>query len=76
MYKFVMDQIKTWFWLKDKIPPVLVSRARWEAKRKICSSKKTCATITGPIGATIGTLRHIGWNPVTPFKWVDGSWDL
>ena len=27
--------------------------------------------IKGPIGAIIGTPMDIGWNPVSPTKWVD-----
>ena len=43
------------------------------------ASPKPWQIVKGPIGAIIGTLDLIGWNPVSPFTWIDtngSTWNL
>ena len=43
------------------------------------SSAKPWQIVKGPIGAMIATLDLNGWNPVSPFKWIDtdgATWRL
>ena len=74
--KYCLDQVKMWFDLNGSIDPILVSRAWWEARQAYHASPHPWSTVKGLIGATIGALDTIGWNGISPFKWIDQNGDI
>ena len=59
-----------------------ICKAWWTAKAKFYKAQEEhgnpWGTVTGPLGATLATLVTIGWNPITPLKWIDhrgGVWE-
>ena len=67
----ISDQINMWFATYQEFDPILVSKAWWAQKVRFETSPSPWSTVKGPIGATIGTLKFLGWIPITPYKWVD-----
>ena len=77
--KMLLEQIKMWFWLLGQTDPRLIEKAWIKAKADLASSSYNWNMVKGPLGATIGTLRETGWNPISPYKWVDPNgqeWQL
>ena len=52
-----------------------VSKAWWRMRTKFLTAANPWGAVKGPIGATIGTLDMIHWNPVTPYKWIAQNGD-
>ena len=69
--KMPLEQIKMWFHILGRSDLSELSRAWWSAKLDLSRAEHEWSMIKGPMGATIGTLRDAGWNPVTALKWVD-----
>ena len=69
--KAVIDQIKMWFDLIKDADMTRVSRAWWHAKARYYKSPNPWSTVKGPIAATLATLDCIGWQPISPYKWID-----
>jgi hypothetical protein len=69
--KAAVDQVRMWLYLADKAEPVRIAKAWWAMKTHFTLAVVPWSTVKGPMGATITTLDMIGWNPITPTKWVD-----
>ena len=74
--KVPCDQIRMWLYLAPKADQVLISKAWWRMKIDFFTSSMPWSKVKGPLGATIGTLDSIGWNPITPHKWLDSHGDV
>ena len=60
-----------WFDIKSSLNMIAISRAWWNQRTRFFLAANPWATVKGPLGATIGALDTMGWNPITPFKWID-----
>ena len=69
--KCITDQISMWFNLLENQDMIKVTKAWWKMKERINHIANPWKAIAGPLGATIGTLYHIGWDPISPMKWRD-----
>ena len=70
--KTVIAQINTWL---DIAPwhdqQVRMTRAWYVQRNRHHSAKDPWQIVNGHMGAIIATLDPIGWNPVSPFTWLD-----
>jgi hypothetical protein len=72
-----MQQIRQWFKALRTSPINMIdlTRAYTTVRQKVLASdqKDRWRLVKGPIGATIVTVSEVGWNPISPFKWVGGD---
>ena len=71
--RVVKDQVGIWLDVWLSCDQIQVSRAWAKIKMKFLQAEKPWATVRGPIGSTIATLISIGWNPISPFLWIDAE---
>ena len=66
-----------WLDIVHKHDNIRISKAWIMQKNRHYTAKSPWQVVKGPIGATIATLELIGWNPISPFRWIDhlgNSW--
>ena len=73
-----VEQIKQWTEIWRSAPDRSLLTKGWRAIRdelSELSEPEACRKVSGPIGATIQTLKIAGWNPVQPRLWIgDGAY--
>ena len=72
-----------WFQIISTYTPDMtrVSKVWWDTKSYLLSVpyRQKWMRVRGPIGATIAILDDIGWNPISPYKWISETgttWEI
>ena len=77
--KIPVEQVKMWLHIFGIHNSMEVYRAWTNIKSRLEHSDRPWSSVKGPMGATIMTMKQLGWNPLGPSRWIDhedNTWQI